>query len=197
MFPLHIPPIFRYPDALLFWAVLAWVYAPEFRLVGRAVPKSFSPQDAGTFWLLVVAAQISGTAALAASFLPMFLLPSQRIALYVGTGFVLAGGLLRRWSFRLLGQHFSGEISVTADQPIIEHGPYRLIRHPSYTGVILVYLGLGVALGSWLSTIVLVVERCTTLAIRVRAEERALLAVLGDRYRQYMSRTWRFVPFLL
>jgi protein-S-isoprenylcysteine O-methyltransferase Ste14 len=79
---------------------------------------------------------------------------------------------------------------------VVDRGAYRYVRHPSYTAGLILFIGVGLALGNWLSLLVLTLVVGLVYGYRVRVEERALLAVLGDPYRQYMMRTQRFVPFL-
>jgi protein-S-isoprenylcysteine O-methyltransferase Ste14 len=79
---------------------------------------------------------------------------------------------------------------------VIEIGAYRWVRHPSYTGGILMYLGTGIALTNWLSAIMMSVAGAVGYVYRVHVEERALEANLGGRYQEYMRRTKRFIPFV-
>jgi protein-S-isoprenylcysteine O-methyltransferase Ste14 len=79
---------------------------------------------------------------------------------------------------------------------VVQSGPYRYIRHPSYTGALITLAGLGLALGNWLGLLALL--GCMTIAYgyRIKVEEAALVAALGEPYRLYMARTRRLVPFL-
>ncbi len=82
-------------------------------------------------------------------------------------------------------------------QTVIEAGPYRYIRHPSYAGALITVIGLGLALGNWASLLSMVACVAIGYAYRIRVEEAALVAALGQPYREYMSRTARLVPFVL
>lgn len=79
---------------------------------------------------------------------------------------------------------------------VIERGAYRYVRHPSYTAAALIYLGIGLALGNWIAVLIIMAGVALAFGYRVRVEERALLSVIGEPYRDYMARTKRFVPFL-
>jgi protein-S-isoprenylcysteine O-methyltransferase Ste14 len=96
----------------------------------------------------------------------------------------------------MLGLYFTGNVKVVADQKVIQQGAYRWVRHPSYTGGMLMYLGTGLALTNWLSALILTALGAAGYAYRVRVEERALARTLGERYQDYMRRTKRFVPFV-
>lgn len=104
------------------------------------------------------------------------------------------GIALRQWAVWTLGRFFTVVVRVTDDQTVVDRGPYRWVRHPSYTGLLLTLVGLGVALGSWLSVLALLVLPMLGLVVRIRVEERALLSALGEPYRAYAEHRRRLVP---
>jgi len=109
---------------------------------------------------------------------------------------MLAGMALRFYAMWVLGRSFTYYVAFQAGQTIVEAGPYRYIRHPSYAGALITLVGLGLALGNWASLLVLLACMASGYAYRISVEESALVAVLGDPYKQYMRRTRRLVPFL-
>jgi len=106
--------------------------------------------------------------------------------LVAGIVTLLCGSLLRRHCWRVLGIHFTGNVKAASDQPVIEAGAYRWVRHPAYAGGMLMYIGTGLALTNWLSVLIITVAGALGYIYRVHVEERALLANLGARYEQYM-----------
>ncbi len=120
----------------------------------------------------------------------------QAILFWIGIGAILAGTGLRWYSIRLLGRYFSRDVATREGQKIIDHGPYRLIRHPSYSGAMLALIGIGLALTNWLAIAALVVTEIVGYSYRVHVEEKALCDALGQAYRDYMKRTRRFIPYL-
>jgi protein-S-isoprenylcysteine O-methyltransferase Ste14 len=106
------------------------------------------------------------------------------------------GLLLRWWSFVTLGKYFTVVLQTSEDQPVVDRGPYRLLRHPSYTGMLLAFVGCGLMGGNWLSAVSSVAVVLAALMYRIRIEERALNAALGDRYRDFATGRARLVPFL-
>jgi protein-S-isoprenylcysteine O-methyltransferase Ste14 len=109
-----------------------------------------------------------------------------------------AGIALRLYAITVLGAFFTATVAVAPEQTVIEAGPYRLIRHPSYTGFLLTLLGFGLSLtNNWLS--LLVIMECALLGFsyRIHVEERVLQEHLGQRYQEYMQRTKRLIPFVL
>ena len=117
-------------------------------------------------------------------------------AFAVGMVILLGGLVLRGWSIKTLGDYFTGMVMVSSDQPVITAGPYRVLRHPSYTGFLLACAGLGLASANWVAVAAMVVLPLAAVLWRIHAEEHALLATLGDRYRGYAAQHKRLVPLV-
>ena len=109
---------------------------------------------------------------------------------------MLAGIALRWYAATALGKYFTFDVAIHSGQTLIEAGPYRHIRHPSYTGALLTLVGFGLALGNWLGLAAGLLCLASAYAYRIPVEESALAVALGEPYKQYVSRTWRLVPFL-
>ncbi|MGW5668119.1 methyltransferase family protein [Micromonospora sp. NPDC003776] len=106
------------------------------------------------------------------------------------------GLVLRWWSFVALGKYFTVVVRTSADQPVVDSGPYRVLRHPSYTGLLLAFAGFGLMVGNWVSAAAAVVVISIALSYRLRIEERALIAELGDRYRDFAAGRARLIPYV-
>ena len=104
----------------------------------------------------------------------------------------LLGAALRWWSILTLGRYFTMEVAVRSTQSVVQSGPYRVVRHPSYTAILIMLLGLGLALANWASLVILLAGGLIGLGYRVRVEERALVDALGQPYVDYMRHTQRF-----
>ena len=193
---MHTPPLINYPEAVLFWIVFVWIFFLETLHSGILTGAPGNKQDAGTLRLINVAGNITLILAFALAFSPWLVVPFPRLSLGIGIALLIIGSLLRRYCFRILGKYLTPAVTVTPDQPIIEKGLYRWVRHPSYTAGFLVYFGIGFALGSWLSIIIFVIFIVAVYSRRVQAEEAAMLKTLGEPYRAYMARTRRFIPFI-
>jgi protein-S-isoprenylcysteine O-methyltransferase Ste14 len=120
----------------------------------------------------------------------------QTSLFFAGIGLMLLGIALRWYSVAVLGKYFTFDVAIHSGQVLIEAGPYRYVRHPSYSGALLSLLGFGLSLGNWLGLIVGVSCLGFAYAYRIPIEESALTSALGEAYRQYQKRTWRLVPFL-
>jgi protein-S-isoprenylcysteine O-methyltransferase Ste14 len=155
-------------------------------------------QDAGSLNFINIGSQLAMLAAFVIAFLvPAFAIVHRVAAFWGGIALLIAGTVLRRHCWRVLGQHFTGAVIVSPDQPVIERGAYRFVRHPSYTGGVMMFAGIGLALGNWLSFAIIVLGICAVYAYRVAAEERALIATLGQPYVDYMRRCKRFIPWVV
>lgn len=189
--------VFTWPYALIFWAVFVWAYAPEFRVAAGTPETANSAQDANSKPLIIyggglamfVAFVIAGT-------VPWAALPHATWLFWVGLSGMIAGSMLRRHCFRVLGQSFTGAVIVKPDQSVVDRGAYRYVRHPSYTAGAMLLLGIGLALANWITILVLCVSLAIAYGYRVRVEEAALATVIGEPYVQYMNRTKRFIPFV-
>src|SRR5260370_3903638 len=107
-----------------------------------------------------------------------------------------AGIALRWWSFRTLGRYFTCTVMTSANQPVITSGPYRYLRHPSYAGLLLIIVGIGFCYGYGLSLCCLLFFPWIGFVYRIRVEEAALSATLGDAYTTYASGRKRLIPFV-
>ncbi|WP_247001898.1 methyltransferase family protein [Halosolutus gelatinilyticus] len=136
-------------------------------------------------------------AASAATLAPSVRFPYSTSPFWIGLAVILVGVGVRQYAVWTLDEAFSLVVTVDGDDEVVDSGPYRWVRHPSYTGALLSLLGLGVAIGNWLSLLVLVVAGLSGYGYRIRVEERALRETLGEGYVEYENRTpYRLIPGL-
>jgi protein-S-isoprenylcysteine O-methyltransferase Ste14 len=121
-------------------------------------------------------------------------LPLPDAVRWIGFGMGILGLLLLTWVQHSLGRSFSATLRIRRDQNLVVTGPYRTVRHPMYTALLLLWGGLAILSANWF--ILLQVLAGVSGIIRVRAplEEAMMLEVFGDSYREYMKRTGRFLP---
>jgi len=195
------PLPFVWPYALIFWAVYALAFGPEWRIVRGGVEgvKRKDSRDSGSLGLLLGGQYVALLTAFAIAFVPRFAFPTRwQVPLFaVGISLILLGSLLRRYCWRTLGEYFTGDVRARADQPVIRTGPYRLVRHPSYTAAMMMFIGIALSLGSWASSMLLAVSSIAFYGYRVRVEERALLDTIGEPYGIYMKERKRFIPYII
>jgi protein-S-isoprenylcysteine O-methyltransferase Ste14 len=116
---------------------------------------------------------------------------------WFGIALVYTGLAFRLYAIAVLGRYFTPSVMVVADQPVVEDGPYKLIRHPAYTGLLIMFLGFGLSSTNWLSLLALMGCTLLGLSYRIHVEERVPQEHLGPRYQEYMRRTKRLIPFVL
>jgi protein-S-isoprenylcysteine O-methyltransferase len=112
----------------------------------------------------------------------------------VGAAGILGGVELRRRARRAMGENFLVRLGVREGHTLVAAGPYRRIRHPTYTALLLVAVGTAIALGSPAALLVTVAAWLPIVLVRIRREEGLLVEEFGDAYRDYRSRTWRLFP---
>ena len=115
----------------------------------------------------------------------------------VGILLILAGVAFRWYAVRTLGRFFTLQVAIQPGQTVVESGPYRLIRHPLYTGSLMSLLGLGFVLSNWLSLVAVLLFAILGYSYRIWVEEMTLVNALGEPYREYMKRTKRIIPFVI
>ena len=194
------PLPFVWPYWPVFWAVFLWAFSPEFRIVRKAQKSAThadSP-DAGSVRAIVLGGSIATVIAFPLAWVRSLRLPPALgpAAFVIGVATIVAGSVLRRHCWRLLGASFTGDVRARPDQPIVTTGAYALLRHPSYSAGILMNIGMGLALGSWASVAVLALGSFAVYSYRIAVEERTLLAVVGEPYRKFMHARRRLIPFI-
>jgi protein-S-isoprenylcysteine O-methyltransferase len=195
------PLPFVWPYALVFWAAYVWSFLPEWKVVRGGVEgaRSADSKDGGSIRILLGGMWIALMLGFLLSFAKAGSFPrgAQVPVFVIGAALIILGSLLRRWCFRTLGQYFTGDVKASVDQPVIRTGPYRFVRHPSYTAGIMMFTGIGLALGSWFSFLLITIASIATYWYRVTIEERALLGTIGEQYASFIKERKRFIPYVV
>ena len=113
-----------------------------------------------------------------------------------GVGLFVAGLSLRWLAIFWLGKFFTVKVTIASDHRVIDTGPYRFVRHPSYTGALAAFLGLGICVGNWVSLLVIMIPITWAFIKRIDIEEVVLRSALDGPYAAYSRRTRRLVPFV-
>jgi protein-S-isoprenylcysteine O-methyltransferase Ste14 len=163
------------------------------RKPGDASSLAASRDDQGTTRLILVSGLLGAGLPLALRRIRVLQLPP--LAGPLGLASQVSGIALRTWSMRVLGTSYTRTLRTADDQHVVEAGPYRLVRHPGYTGSLLTWLGLAITSRS--VPVIAVVAALLSRAYRQRiiAEEKLLERDLPG-YTEYMYRTNRLVPFV-
>lgn len=116
--------------------------------------------------------------------------------LKTGLLLIVAGLLIRWYAVLTLRHYFTSNVQILEGHQLIEHGLYKIIRHPAYAGSLLSFLGLGLALNSCLSVVVIFVPIFLAFSRRIKIEEAALQRAFGLQYQEYQRRTKKLIPFV-
>ena len=194
------PLAFTWPYALVYWAVFVWAFAPEFGIVRKAQrsAKAGNTKDAGSLGVILLGMNVAYFVAFPLAFVRRLQYPpALQLPMFVAGLVVLAlGSLLRRHCWRVLGASFTGDVQARPDQQVITAGAYAYVRHPSYTGGLLMNTGMGLALGSWAPPLLMFVVSFLVYRYRMIVEERALLDAIGEPYRDYLRGRKRLCPYV-
>ena len=161
----------------------------------RAKAEESRDADRGSLALLWVVIVASVTLAFSAAYtLPAAGMREVPALRFPGIAIFAAGLAIRWYAIAHLGRFFTVNVAIAAGHRLIDTGPYRFVRHPSYTGALMAFLGLALCLANWASLVILLAPVFLVFLRRMHVEEGALLQAFGDQYRDYMHRTKRLIP---
>jgi protein-S-isoprenylcysteine O-methyltransferase Ste14 len=192
-------PFHWFPDP--YFSTILFVFVVGVYIIDYYIPKMLIPhqtgnpvvvQDRSSFLVIQGVGIASIFVAGACRYMNWAITPAavQYFALLL-----IPGGLaLREWAIIKLGRFFSRTVQIETGHRLITDGPYRLLRHPAYTGMVLIYFGIALSLGSWLGAIAALVMMLSATWYRISVEEKVLIEAFGDEYRDYMKRTWKLFP---
>jgi protein-S-isoprenylcysteine O-methyltransferase len=123
-------------------------------------------------------------------------LPAGHAVYATGYGLFAAGVVFRWVSIVHLGRFFTPNVTIFKEHRLMDTGPYRFIRHPTYTGALVAMLGVTLTIGNLAALLMICVPVGAAVVWRMSIEEAALLEAFGDQYRRYMRRTWRLIPLI-
>ncbi|MEI9890842.1 MAG: isoprenylcysteine carboxylmethyltransferase family protein [Caulobacteraceae bacterium] len=186
------------PENVLWASYTAW-FLMEFWVISRD-RRRFSGRtaDRGSFFGFFIAIPL----ALVIAFNAVFKLPQLHIAVgqpalsWLGIVMIWGGMAFRLWAILTLGAFFRTSVVVQEGHQLVTAGPYRWLRHPAYTGTIITLVGLGLALGNWLSLVSMAILPTLAIAWRMHVEERALPEQFGEAYRDFRETRSAVLPVI-
>lgn len=175
------------------WVVFEfWIYSRDRK------GASGKEKDGGSFFGVVASLWISNGIA----FIAPYAVPGARIALPAEPVFwaaiilMWAGMLFRLWAVQTLGRFFRTSVFILDGHRLVTAGPYRVLRHPSYSGLLLTIAGIGLAMGNWVSLAGAVLSIIIGYGWRIVVEEKALRDEFGVAFDDHRRRTWALIPLL-
>jgi protein-S-isoprenylcysteine O-methyltransferase len=155
-------------------------------------------RDQGTLRLLLLTIYFCIALAVWLAYCRPWTMPDawQRPLLIAGCALMILGMPLRWWSVRTLAQFFTIDVAIREGHRLIRSGPYRLLRHPSYTGALMTFWGFAFGLGNGPAMAVVIVPVTAAFLWRIRIEERVLSDAFPEDYPSYARATKRLAPYL-
>ena len=186
------------PEPLFQALIVLWV-ASEFWLGLRR--RSGDPtrrRDRGSLTLLLatIYASLALAVLLAYSGAWRFAAAWRPPLFWLGLALMFGGLIFRWWAIRVLAQFFTVDVSIRDDHRLVRDGPYRWLRHPSYTGALATFYGFALALGNWASLLAVTMPVTAAFLRRIRVEEQALREAFPVNYPAYAARTRRLLPWI-
>jgi protein-S-isoprenylcysteine O-methyltransferase Ste14 len=190
-----VPILYRYlfPAMWLSWAAYWWASS---RNVKSAVRHESVASRLSHIGPLVLAAILLSMPTVPVRFLGERFLPLATWPFVVAAALTAAGLLFAVWARRYLGANWSVTVTIKEGHELIVTGPYALVRHPIYTGILLAFVGSAMAIGEWRGALAVALASLA-LCRKLRLEERWMQQQFGEAYRAYCQRVPTLIPFLL
>jgi protein-S-isoprenylcysteine O-methyltransferase Ste14 len=190
-----MPLVYRYlfPTLWLGWAAYWWALSRRVKIAVRREPLPSRLLHIGPLLLAALLLSVPGRS------LPVLgerLLPQGAWPFWAGSALTAGGLLFAVWARRQLGGNWSGTVTIKQDHELITSGPYGIVRHPIYTGLLLAFAGSALARGDGCGVLALMLA-FWALWRKLRLEERWLRDEFGDSFQVYRRRVAALVPFLL
>ena len=192
-------PLHWFPDP--YFSTILAIFVFGMYLVDYAVPRAIAKghadhpvrvQDRSSFLIIQMVGIATFVAAIAIRYLNWTITPGY--VQYIGLLLIPIGLAIREWAVIKLGRFFSRIVQIEQGHQLITDGPYRWIRHPAYTGMVIIYIGMALALGTWLGGLLTLVLVVGAIMYRIRTEEQVLIETFGKEYQDYIKHTWRLFP---
>lgn len=181
------------PWALVTLGLLASITQPAY----NPLDKDVSAEDKGTacqlVWTVYLVLLLGMIESLSIRYPKSMLWDNNASVMLV---IALAGLLFRAWAVMELGAYFTWHVKFQEGQNVITSGPYRWVRHPSYTGAWLLYVFLLLFIHAWLAAILMGILLFLAFTRRIKQEETVLINQLGDEYLEYAKHVKRLIPYI-
>lgn len=177
------------------FTAIAVIWVLEFILFRNRGTREGNPVERRSFFLIF--ASLSGTILLAAFLGEMNRVDGTEPWLKgFGILFLVTGVFLRYWGILHLKAQFTRHVTVQKGDAIVSSGPYRKLRHPLYTGLLLIAIGMALFFQSIIAAILGGALVGRALAKRMDGEETLLINEFGEEYKEWMKRRARLIPFI-
>jgi protein-S-isoprenylcysteine O-methyltransferase Ste14 len=169
------------------------IYLNRFFRSGNSGKQSADKRSELYIWLTILVCTITGVIISSQSAFHIFL--NEQLG-YIGIGIIYMGIIFRFTAIKQLGKFFTVDVAIRKDHQLMQTGFYKYLRHPSYSGSLLSFLGFGISLNNWLSLAIVFVPTLAAFIYRMNIEEQVLAKQFGGQYSDYISKTKRILPYI-
>ncbi len=173
--------------------ILSEVMLNRLTRAGKSDKPSADKNSELYIWLSII---VSLTVSIVVSKMFLFPIFINDWFLMMGIIIIILGIIIRLAAVKQLGRFFTVDVTIRKDHQLMQSGFYKYIRHPSYTGSLISFLGFGLTLNNWLSLAIVFLAVLTTFIHRMNIEEKVLTEQFGRQYLDYCSKTKRLIPFV-
>ncbi len=160
---------------------------------GKSDTKSADKNSLLIIWITIL---ISITVGVFISKTLIFPIVSNAGLEFVGLSILILGIVFRLIAVKQLGRFFTVAVTIRENHELFQSGLYKYLRHPSYSGSLLSFLGFGFSLNNWFSLVLVFLPTLFAMIYRISIEEKVLEAQFGEEYIEYCSKTKRLIPFI-
>jgi protein-S-isoprenylcysteine O-methyltransferase Ste14 len=182
----------------LFYIVWSLWFLSEIllNLLFRSGASDSKDKDKGSIRVLWRSIGIANTIGIASVFFLHLPIGRGPLVPYIGLSVILIGMAFRLFAIWSLGKFFTVDVTIRKDHKIKNDGVYRYMRHPTYSGMLLTFLGFGLSLNNWASLFIIIIPVTWATLYRINIEEKALLEQFGKAYEEYIKKTRRLIPWI-
>ena len=174
-----------------------WILSELCLLIFQRTKEKGSSRDEGSIVWLNVTIYVSVTIAVTCGMMGIGRIHLVGTTLpWIGLFFILAGLVLRWTAILTLRRFFTTNVAIQSGQKLIQAGIYKYLRHPSYTGTLISFIGLAIAMSNWVTALVLLIPITFVFIRRIRIEERVLSDTFGEEYARYHKSTRALLPWI-
>jgi protein-S-isoprenylcysteine O-methyltransferase Ste14 len=162
----------------------------------RSGEKDNKKQDKGSLRIMWITIGVANTLGVLFAIYSPYRISGSSFIQYIGLFLIFIGMIIRFVSVWSLGRLFTVDVTIRDNHTIKKDGMYSIIRHPSYLGSILSFIGFGLSLNNWISLIIITLLIILVMLFRIKIEENLLITQFGSDYSDYMKKTYRLVPWI-
>ena len=183
--------------AIFYITYSAWILSEIILNISRrSGKKDKKNQDKGSLRIIWITIAIANTVAILIANNIRFSISHIIIIPYIGLSIIIIGMIFRFYSIWILGKYFTVDVTIRENHKLVDLGIYKLVRHPSYLGSIISFIGFGLSLNNWLSLIIIGFSIIFVMLYRIKIEENLLISQFGQDYTDYQKRTYRLFPWI-